>query len=194
MATLDDILTTQKNGVVAINNLNQTLLSVYNNLNYVSGTTTSNGINANTAVATSGGRLARMSVITAGSSAGTIYNYATTNILTYSSTGTVVTINFTNPVSFTIGDVVFISNAIPSSLNGTFTLTGVTSTSISFNNAIAATGATSTPGSVFKVAPSNAICAIPTDVGSFEIGANFSNGLFVVVGTGQVLTVTYSLD
>jgi len=29
MATLDDILTTQKNGVVAINNLNQSLTAFY---------------------------------------------------------------------------------------------------------------------------------------------------------------------
>ena len=42
MATIDDILTTQKNGVVAINNLSQTLSSFYDSYLSIIGTNTSN--------------------------------------------------------------------------------------------------------------------------------------------------------
>lgn len=70
MATLDDILTTQKNGVVAINNLNQTTA-------YLGGKITSSVLTASTLVVSGAGRLVRVSVIVAGA-AGTAYNSNTT--------------------------------------------------------------------------------------------------------------------
>jgi hypothetical protein len=52
MATIDDILTTQKNGVVAINNLAQTLTSFYSVYASVTGKSTSNTVNTVTGIFT----------------------------------------------------------------------------------------------------------------------------------------------
>lgn len=74
MATLDDILTTQKNGVVAINNLNQTNA-------YLGGRVTSATIAAasgSTLIVTGSGRLVNYSITVKGSAAGTIYNAIST--------------------------------------------------------------------------------------------------------------------
>ncbi|CAB5220031.1 hypothetical protein UFOVP231_39 [uncultured Caudovirales phage] len=66
-ASLDDILTTQKNGVVAINNLSKsTLRSI--------GTQTSATLTGPTTIIASTGYLVSFSVVVAGSAAGTIYN------------------------------------------------------------------------------------------------------------------------
>ena len=75
MATLDDILTTQKNGVVAINNLNQTNA-------YLGGRLTSATIPAAsgaTLIITGSGRLINYSITVKGSAAGFIYNANSTN-------------------------------------------------------------------------------------------------------------------
>lgn len=67
MATLDDILATQKNGVIAINNLSS-------RMQYLQGSSTSGALTSSTTVFNSGsGRLVRVSVIVAGSAAGTVY-------------------------------------------------------------------------------------------------------------------------
>lgn len=66
IATLDDILTTQKNGVVAINNISQTT-------SYLEGKITSNTINSSTLLIIGSGRLVRVSVMVAGA-VGTAYN------------------------------------------------------------------------------------------------------------------------
>lgn len=71
MATLDDLLTTQKNGVVAINNLNQTN-------SFFGGTTTSATVTTQTQIATGAGRLINVSVVIAGTTAGTTNNAQTT--------------------------------------------------------------------------------------------------------------------
>lgn len=74
MATLDDILTTQKNGVIAINNLNQTTA-------YIGGRVTSATIAAasgTTLIVTGSGRLVNYSITVKGSGAGTIYNALST--------------------------------------------------------------------------------------------------------------------
>lgn len=75
MATLDDILTTQKNGVVAINNLNQTNA-------YLGGRVTSSTIAAasgSTLVITGSGRLINYSITIKGTGAGFIYNASSTS-------------------------------------------------------------------------------------------------------------------
>jgi len=66
MASLDDILTTQKNGVIAINNLAQTN-------NRMLGTTTTSVITASSLVINGSGYLVRYSILVAGA-AGTINN------------------------------------------------------------------------------------------------------------------------
>lgn len=66
-ASLDDILTAQKNGVVAINNLSQNTVRAL-------GTQTSLTVTATTVIFTGAGYLVSFSVVVAGSAAGTIYN------------------------------------------------------------------------------------------------------------------------
>ena len=65
-ASLDDILTVQKNGVIAINGLTQSNLRVL-------GTVTSTTVTADTLVVSGPGYLVRYSVLVAGA-AGTIHN------------------------------------------------------------------------------------------------------------------------
>jgi hypothetical protein len=70
MASLDDILTTSKNIVVALNNNAQT------NLN-IQGTKTALGITANTLVSKAQGRLVNVIVLVAGSASGGVYDAST---------------------------------------------------------------------------------------------------------------------
>jgi hypothetical protein len=116
MASLDDILTTQKNGVVALSGIGIALLRSQ-------GTLTSATVSASTLIIAGKGRIVNFSVVVAGSTVGTIYNSATTA----------------------------------------------------------------------AVAAANALCAIPSTVGVFQTGQNFSNGLVVVPGTGQSINVTYAI-
>ena len=124
MANIDDILTTQKNGVIAINNINQTISLIYNQLKYVYGTTTSESFSAGTLVVSGPGRLVSFSVSSAGTGVGGIYDAS-------------------------------------------------------------ATGA---------ISPSNNLAATPTTAGVYQVGMHFSNGLVIAPGTGQYVSVTYSLD
>jgi len=72
MASLDDILTTQKNGVVAINGYIAALLRSQ-------GTFTSTTVTADTLVVTGRGYLVSFTVVVAGSAAGSIYNASSTS-------------------------------------------------------------------------------------------------------------------
>ena len=77
MAGVDDLVTVQKNGVVAVNSLVQALAEFKQIYSSFVGTLTSNGINANTLVTTGSGRIVNVSIITAaGSGAGTIHDVA----------------------------------------------------------------------------------------------------------------------
>lgn len=67
MASLDDILTAQKNGVVAINGVSQTNLRSM-------GTVTSQTVQGNTVIFAGKGYLVNFSVVVAGTTEGTIYN------------------------------------------------------------------------------------------------------------------------
>jgi hypothetical protein len=68
MASLDDILTTQKNGVVAINGYTTALLRDQ-------GTFTSATVTADTLVIAGRGYLVSWSILVAGSTSGTIHNF-----------------------------------------------------------------------------------------------------------------------
>lgn len=70
MASLDDILTTQKNGVVAINNVFQALA-------ILNPTATSATVSSSTLIIAGRGRLLAFSVVVAGSANGLIYNTGT---------------------------------------------------------------------------------------------------------------------
>lgn len=66
MASLDDIVTVQKNGVTALNNINQTNPKTVGQLTSVT-------VTAATVIVSGSGRLVNFSVVVAGA-AGTIYN------------------------------------------------------------------------------------------------------------------------
>lgn len=69
MASIDDIATIQKNGVIAVNTFNQTILRIF-------GTNTSGSVSVDTLVLTGAGRLVNMSVTVAGTTMGSIHNTA----------------------------------------------------------------------------------------------------------------------
>lgn len=71
MATIDDILTTQKNGVIAINNLSQIFKS------YNEGETTSQTVTSTTLIVAGSGRLVSVTVVIQGSANGFVYNSST---------------------------------------------------------------------------------------------------------------------
>jgi hypothetical protein len=70
-ASLSDILTTQKNGVVAINGISQATLRSL-------GVVTSQTVTAATVIFTGGGYMVNFSVVVAGSTTGTIYDFNST--------------------------------------------------------------------------------------------------------------------
>jgi hypothetical protein len=75
MASLDDIVTTSKNIVTALNTSYQTSLAL-------NGTKTSVAISGQKIVSQGAGRVVRVSVTTAGSANGTIYDAASTTTAT----------------------------------------------------------------------------------------------------------------
>lgn len=77
MASLDDILTTQKNGVVAINALNNITLAA-------AGTLTSVTVTSQTVIFTGSGRLVSFAVVVPGSASGKIHNASTVASITAS--------------------------------------------------------------------------------------------------------------
>lgn len=67
MASLDDIATIQKNGVISVNTLNLTFLRIY-------GTNTSVTVTTPTLIFTGAGRVVNVSVVVGGSSHGFVHN------------------------------------------------------------------------------------------------------------------------
>ena len=76
MANLDDIVTVQKNGVIAVNALVQALDSFKAIYESFVGNTSSVGLSADTLISTNAGRLVTVSVITA-AAGGKIYDSTT---------------------------------------------------------------------------------------------------------------------
>lgn len=194
MATLDDILTTQKNGVVAINNLNQSLTAFYDKYTYVSGQYRSLTITSRTEVARGPGRLISMNIVIAGA-AGGIYDEIVANVTLATGDGSKATVSFTPAVDFTVGDTIFVTGVDPSGYNETAgdTVTDVVSTtSVKYANATTTTYVSG--GFVFNKKASELIIVTPASVGITQIGIPFTKGLVIDPGAGQSVNVTYSLD
>jgi hypothetical protein len=203
MATLDDILTTQKNGVVAINNLSQALNSFYTSYQYLSGESTSGSVTSTTArtVARGAGRF--VSYTTAAistSTAGLVYDsvsYATTSA---SGTGTTATIGYAGVNAFVAGDRVAIYNMTPSGYNTTSaTITNVNTTNNTFDYLNATTGAQTVAGIVVKIYDVTTdrnllLSSLSGVLGTYPVNANFIYGLVVIPASGQYVNITYSLS
>lgn len=203
MATLDDILTTQKNGVVAINNLSQALNSFYESYVYLSGQSTSGSITNTSAqtIARGAGRLVSYTTVTTGgASTGIIYDsvsYATT---TSSGTGTTATIGYTGVNAFNVNDRIAIYNMAPSGYNTTSaTVTAIDTTNNTVSYLNATTGAMTTAGIIVKIYDyvtdrDLRLSSTSGTLGTYPINVNFSNGLVIIPASGQFVSVTYSLS
>ena len=112
-----------------------------------------------------------------------------------SGTGATVTITYSGSVTFTPGDIVVVAGVVPSGYNtpgAGSSVTGVAAQQVQYSNATS--GAQTTPGTVFNANISNTIASIPNTAGVIDIGAQFSYGLYVILGSGQTVALTYSLD
>ena len=189
MATLDDILTTQKNGVVAINNLSEALNSFY--AAYVSsiGNKTSTSISSATTVVTGTARLVSFNVTTAGS-AGIIYDSLSATVTNATGTGNYATLTYNGYKIFSIGDLITVVGMNPSGYNTTNApVTGVTDTTVTYQNATSS--AFVSGGVLLNSTASRIIAAIPNTVNNFTIGSYFKRGITVLPGASQVVTINY---
>ena len=189
MATLDDILTTQKNGVVAINNLSESLNSLY--AAYVSsiGNKTSTSISSATTVVTGTSRLVSLNVTTAGS-AGTIYDSLSATVTNATGTGTAATLTYNGYGVFAIGDLITVVGMNPAGYNTTnATVTAITNTTVTYANATSS--AFVSGGTLLNSTSYRIVAAIPATIGNWPIGSYFKKGITVLPGASQVVTVNY---
>lgn len=197
MATLDDILTTQKNGVVAINALTDSV-NIFRKR--ITGQYRSLTVSSRTEIARGPGILIAYTVTVAGA-AGWIYD-SILPITTLLQGGVPapgsVTVNYRPDYSFAVGDTVIVANTIcdnggaPLGYNGTYVVTAATANTVTF--ASAQTGNQTQAGTVFNQKAANRITATAASVATVQIGAPFTTGLVVEPGAGQSLNVIYSLD
>jgi len=188
MATLDDVLTTQKNGVVALNNLSQNTAFQTSRL---AGQYRSLTVTSRTEVARGSGILIAYTIIVAGA-AGFIYD-SIMPLTTEASGDTVTaTIVFRPNYPFAVGDTVIVSGVLPAGYNATAVVTGSTSNSVSYANITSGTQTQS--GTVFNQKAANRICVTEATIGTKPIGAPFTTGLVIEPGAGQSVNVIYSLD
>lgn len=195
MATLDDILTTQKNGVIAVNNLSNSLKTFYELYAFNAGQYRSTTISTRTQVASGSGRLVSINVLTAGSTLGAIHDTILLNVTGATGDGTKATVTYSPTFTVAVGDTVYITGITPSGYNEAAgdTVTDVVSTS-SFKYANTTTGAYTSGGVIFVSRVSEKVSSVLNTVGNYQIGAPFSTGLVIDPGTSQVINVVYSLD
>lgn len=193
MATIDDILTTQKNGVVALNAINQaTAFQTFR----LAGKYRSLTVTSLTQVASGPGILIAYTTVIGGSATGSIYDSITPLTTKTSGTGggtPLATVTFTPNYSFSVGDTVIVKNVSPSGYNTTgSTVISSTANSVTYSNAT--TGNQTNSGFVFNPNPTNVICTTSQTVLTFQIGAPFTTGLVINPGSGQSINVIYTLD
>jgi hypothetical protein len=197
VATLDDLLTTQKNGVVAINALTDSV-NIFRKR--ITGQYRSLTVSSRTEIARGQGILIAYTVTVSGA-AGWIYD-SILPITTLLQGGVPapgsVTVNYRPDYSFAVGDTVIVANTIcdnggaPLGYNGTYVVTAATANTVTF--ASAQTGNQTQAGTVFNQKAANRMTATAASVATVQIGAPFTTGLVVEPGAGQSLNVIYSLD
>jgi hypothetical protein len=198
MATLDDILTTQKNGVVAINNLSQTLTSFYDAYKSVTGTATSNTLNTNSSVFTGSGRLIGSTIITAGSTAGLLYDSVLVSIIGGSYTSTSVTLVYgSSKALFASGDLIVVSGMTPSGYNGTYSVNSIGIDSTTQAPTVTYTNSTNAAITGFGIAFNGSLkyqraSLTASTTGPVQYNIFINNGLIYQPGTSQAANFTYS--
>lgn len=197
MATIDDILTTQKNGVIAINNLSQTLSSFYTVYQSVTGKATSNTLDTTSAVFVGSGRLVGFTVMTAGSTTGALYDAVLVNITGASYTTTAATLVYGSAKAvFAVGDKIIVSGMVPSGYNGTYTVTAIgtdiTTGAPNVTYANTTNAAFTTYGIAFNGSIKNQRATVTNSANYYPYNILLNNGLVYVPGTNQTANFTYS--
>lgn len=192
MATLDDVVTVQKNGVIALNNVNQTLANLIKNR---AGVYRSLTVTSRTQVASGKGILIAYTVVVTGTTAGLIYDSITPPTTSLSTASGTATVGFVPPYTIAVGDTIIVSGTTStgSSYNTTgSTVTAVQANSVSYTSA--GSGTQTVAGIVFDPNPANVIVATTATqvVGTVSVAAPFTTGLVIVPGTGQSINVIYS--
>lgn len=193
MATLDDILTTQKNGVIGINNLSLKLNTFYDLYAYNSGTLRSATVTSRTQIATGPGRLVSINIVTAGSTVGAVHDAILLSVTGATGDGVKATLTYSPPYTTNVNDTAIVTGVDPAGYNTTgAAITDVVSTG-SFKYANTTISAYVSGGVIFVSKASEKISSLLNTAGSYVIGAPFSTGLVIDPGTGQAVNVVYSL-
>jgi hypothetical protein len=189
MATLDDILTAQKNGVVALNNIYQSTVFQTGRL---AGQYRSLTVTTLTEVARGSGIMIAYTTVVGGA-AGWIYDSITPTTTRATGTGATATLTFSPNYAFVVGDTLVVKNIAPAGYQTAGTaVSAFTSNTVSYANAT--TGDQTAAGIVFNQKAANRICATSTTVDTHIVGAPFTTGLVIEPGAGQSINVIYSLD
>lgn len=195
MATIDDILTTQKNGVIAINNLSQSLTSFYEVYNSVVGNTTSNTLTTNSQVFKGSGRLVGFTVVTAGS-AGALYDSVLSTVISASYTSTTATLVYgAQTPLFAVGDTIIVSGMTPSGYNGSYTVTAIGTDittgapNVTYSNSTNA--AITVTGICFNGSVRYQRASVPPTAGYAASNIIVTNGLVYAPGASQTANFTY---
>jgi len=151
-------------------------------------------------VSLSAGRIVSVNTIVAGTAPSIIYDYHTYPTTSANSSSGTATIGYsggsTITPTFASGDTVIIAGIAPSGFNNATGVTVLaspapTTTTFSYTNSTA--GPQTVAGTVFNLNAANKIIAVPTTVGTIQVGAQFSYGIYVIIGSGQTISITYSL-
>lgn len=197
MATIDDVLTTLKNGVVAVNNLSQSLISFYNVYSSVSGKYTSPTLSTNASVFVNSGRLVGFTVITAGSTTGALYDAIFLSVIGASYTSSSATLVYgSSSTLFAVGDTIIVSGMTPSGYNGSYAVTAIgtdlTTGAPNVTYANTTNAAVTVLGNAFNGSSRNQKATIPTTVGFSPYNILLTSGLVYQPGTSQTANFTYS--
>lgn len=197
MATIDDILTTQKNGVVAINNLSQALSSFYEEYAAIVGKSTSDTLSSDVNVFSGPGRLVGYTVVVAGASTGSLYDALVLNVIAASYTATAATLVYgAEKAQFAVGDTIIVSGMTPAGYNGSFTVTNIGTDiatgapNVTYANATNA--AFTVLGICFNGSLKNKKASVPSTLGYAASNIIITNGLVYQPGTTQSTNFTYS--
>lgn len=201
MATLDDILTAQKNGVIGINNIARVT-------SYLAGQITSQNYSfsrGTVLITNKPGRLVSVSP-----------NAIATQVISISSAtwaSNYATITYSGTQVYTPGANVLVNNitcAGPGTFNGGFAISSASANQFSYYlplnpGAVSSYGDFSVYAALYNapstsstfITENNVLFALagPQPVADvIPVGMQFSNGLVLTAGTGQSYSVTYSLD
>ena len=198
MTSPGDLLTSQKNNVVAVNALADAVNLLRKRL---IGDFRSLTVTSRTEIVRGPGILIAYVVTVAGSASGWIYDSImpiTTSLQSGVPSAGNVTIVFRPNYAIAVGDTVIVANTVcdngasPGGYNGTYTATASTSSSFQFVSA--QTGNQTQAGTIFNQKAANRMAATATTIGLFTMGSPFTTGLVVEPGTGQSINVIYSMD